>query len=139
MGRPEDAIAYYRQAARLQLGYPPLALRQGESWLELNRLKLAREALESAAKEPGLRASALYHLAQVDLLKRRYREAADKLEEVLELDPAADQAHYPLARALRASGEQDRAREHFSKHGQRFPAVDDQMISPQCFLRSLRD
>lgn len=129
MGQPEDALALYRRAGRLKPGYSPLSLRRGESWLELNRLELAQEALENAAEKPGLRASALYYLAQIDLLKRRYREAIIKLEEVLELDPGADRAHYPLARALRAIGEHDRARDHLSKRGQRYPAVDDPMIN----------
>lgn len=128
MGQHEEAIRLYKLAQGLQPDYSPLSLRLAESWLELSRLDEASSALKSVAKKPGLRALALYHLAQIDLLQRRYDQAIEKLEEVLRLDTKADQAHYPLARAWRAKGENARSREHMDKHGKRLPEVDDPMI-----------
>lgn len=129
MGQHEEAIRLYIKAQGLQPDYPPLALRLGESWLELSQLEKASSVLNSIAGNPGLRALALYHLAQIDLLQRRYDAAIEKLEEVLRLDPKADQAHYPLARAWRAKGDNTRSREHMASRGQHLPEVDDPLIN----------
>jgi tetratricopeptide (TPR) repeat protein len=71
---------------------------------------------------------ALYQLAQLDLLQRRYATAVERLEAVLQLDPRADQAHYPLALALRAQGEDARARQQLALQGKRLPEVIDPLI-----------
>lgn len=127
-GRHEEAIKLYTTAWKLKPDDPPLSLRLGESWLELGRLAEASNALQSVAEKPGLRALALYHLAQIDLLQRHYDQAIEKLEEVLQLDPQADQAYYPLARAWRAKGENERSREYMASSGRRLPGVEDPLI-----------
>ncbi|MCB1882004.1 MAG: tetratricopeptide repeat protein [Gammaproteobacteria bacterium] len=127
-GQHEEATLLLQQAERLNPDYRAVALRLGESWLELNRIEAAVAALQRAANDPGLRARALYHLAQIDLLQRRYDEAIDKLQEVLRIDPAADQAHYPLARAWRAKGDLERAQQHMARRGKQLPVAADPMI-----------
>lgn len=127
-GQYEEAILFYQRAERLKSDYPAVTLRLGESWLELNRIDKAVGALQTAAGDPGLRARALYHLAQIDLLQRRFDDAIEKLEEVLQIDPGADQAHYPLARAWRAKSDLERSRQHMGLRGKRLPVVDDPLI-----------
>lgn len=127
-GRHAEAIDYYLQARELQPDYLALNLRLGESLLELNRLDEAAKALRTAAETPGLKAMALYLLAQIDLLQRRNTQAKARLQEVLSLDPQANRAHYPLARALRALGENEEARRQLGLQGKRLPQVDDSLI-----------
>ena len=127
-GQHEEAVGLFQGAARLNPEYPALGLRLGESLLELSRIDAASELLRAAAEKPGLRARALYHLAQIDLFRRRYDEAIEKLEELLRLDPNADQAHYPLARALRAKNDIEGSAQHMAARGNRLPDVDDPMI-----------
>ena len=128
-GRHETALERYADARRLRPDYPPLRLREGESLLELGRLAEAGAALEAAAAAPGLAARALYHLAQIDLLQHRPEAAAERLRRVLELAPEADGVHYPLARALRAMGDDAGARRHMAARGRRLPAVDDPLAA----------
>ena len=128
LGMHERAIGFYRKARELQPDYAPLMLRMGESWLELSDLPAASSALTQAAEQPGLRAMALYDLAQIDLLQRHHDAAIEKLEEVLSLDPQANQAHYPLARAWRTKGEGAKSREYLASRGNRLPEVDDPLI-----------
>jgi tetratricopeptide (TPR) repeat protein len=54
--------------------------------------------------------------------------ATTSYRNAIELDPKADQAHYPLARAYRASGYDDLAREHLNLRGKVLPEMDDPMI-----------
>ena len=127
-GRPEEALRLYGIAKQLQPDYPPLPLRMGETQLELNRLDEASSSLNAVVDIPGLRAPALYQLAQIDLLQRDYDGAIAKLEEVLRLAPEAKRAHYPLAQALRAKGENQLARQHLASQGSGLPKAEDRMI-----------
>lgn len=127
-GRHEAALALFDKAARLNPDYPALLLRRAESLLELNRLDEAANALRAVVSIPGLRARALYQLAQIELLQRRYDPAIEKLEEVLQLDPAADQAHYPLARAWRAKRDIERSKQHMAAQGKQLPTIVDPFI-----------
>lgn len=127
-GQHEEAIRLFRKAALLNPDYPAVGLRLGESLLELSLLGEAADALLAAAKESGLRAKALYHLAQIDLLQHHYDQAIEKLEELLRLDPEADQAHYPLARAWRAKNDIEQSVKHMAARGNRLPVVNDPMI-----------
>lgn len=128
-GQHQKAVVLFQRAAGLNPEYPALELRLGESLLELSRIDAASDALQAAAEKPGLRARALYHLGQIDLLQRRYDQAIEKLEELLRLDPDADQAHYPLARAWRVKNDIERSTQHMAARGNRLPDVDDQMIA----------
>jgi tetratricopeptide (TPR) repeat protein len=127
-GRHAQAVELYLKARQLQPDYAPLALRLGQSRLELDRLEEASSDLQTAAQQPGLRAMALYLLAQIDLLQRRFTQAVERLQQVLRLDPEADRVHYPLARALRAQGHNDEARRQLALQGKRLPRVDDPLI-----------
>ncbi|MDZ7754248.1 MAG: tetratricopeptide repeat protein [Gammaproteobacteria bacterium] len=124
-GRHATALERLEKARALRPDYPPLSLRRGESLLELGRLDEAAAALERAGAVEGLRPRALLHLAQIDLLRRRPEVAIPRLREVLELAPEADAAHYPLARALRATGADAAARAHMARRGGHLPPAED--------------
>lgn len=127
-GRHREAIRLYQAARELRPHYPALPLRLAESLLELGRLDQAEQALQPLTERAGVRAQALYDLAQIDLLRHRYEQAATHLQEVLRLDPQADRTYYPLARALRTLGRNEQARTALAKRGKRKPQIDDPMI-----------
>lgn len=134
-GEPQQALGYLAEAARLNPTYPTLPLRRGEALLGLNRLDEARAAYAQVLDGSGLRAAALYGLAQIHLLERDWSNAATKLREVLALQPAADAAQYPLGQALVGLGQRDEAREHLARRGIIKPAYTDTLVSE---LRSLQ-
>ncbi|MCB1858492.1 MAG: tetratricopeptide repeat protein [Gammaproteobacteria bacterium] len=127
-GRTEQALKGLEMVAKLKPDYPPLRLRQGQAWFELNELSKSRRILNDAAKFTGTRASALYYLGQIDLLEKKYQHAAEILEEALRIAPQANRIHYPLAAAYRGMGDEPRAREQFSLYGTNDPQVDDPLI-----------
>jgi len=127
-GRLDAALQAFAQAEKLDPTYAPLKLREAEAYLELDRNAEAKPLLEAAAKHSGLRAAALFHLGQLDLLERNPKAAVSRFREALKLDPAASQVHYPLAQALRSLGQADKARAELDKYGTTKPGVADPMI-----------
>ncbi|MCB1789018.1 MAG: tetratricopeptide repeat protein [Gammaproteobacteria bacterium] len=134
-GNAQQALAALDDAARLDPEYPALALRRGEALLGLNRLDEARTAYRQVEAQAGLRAAALYGLGQIDLLQRDWQGAADKLGEVLALQPQADAVNYPYGKALVGLGRRDAAREYLVLRGEVKPDYDDPLIVE---LRSLQ-
>jgi tetratricopeptide (TPR) repeat protein len=104
-------------------------LRRGQALLELGHLDEARPLYERALETPGLAAAAHYGLGQIALLQQRYEDAVAEFNASLTLDPDASAVHYPLAQALRASGQDERAREQLAIRGRDLPAVDDRLLA----------
>jgi tetratricopeptide (TPR) repeat protein len=127
-GRVRQGIERLERAAALDPGYPPLQLRLGKAWFDLNELDKSRRVLERAAEKRGLRAAALYYLGQIELLQRNYPKAIEWFKEALTIDPQASQIHYPLARAYRAAGDAQRAREHLALRGKQMPHIEDPLV-----------
>ena len=134
-GEAQQALDLLAAAERIDPTYPTLPLRRGEALLGLNRLDEARAAYERVAGVAGLRAAALYGLAQIDLLARDWAGAAARLREVESLQPDADAVHYPLGRALVGLGRRDEARGHLARRGEIKPTYPDPLADE---LRSLQ-
>jgi tetratricopeptide (TPR) repeat protein len=117
LGRRDAAIA----ACRVALERDPLdyatrvllgeLLLDGESWDE------ASAALEAAIGAEAFRARARWGLARVALGRGDDAAAVPLMEAVLAEQPAASAVRYPLAQALRRSGELARAREQLAVAG----------------------
>lgn len=128
-GQTDSALAALQRARELKPDYAPLDLRLAQLWLDTNQLDKAQAALERASRQPGLRATALYYLGELDLLRRDYESAQQHLLEALELAPQASGIHYPLAQAYRHQGQQDLAREHLAAFKPGLPAADDPLVA----------
>ena len=128
-GQTEIALAALQQARELKPDYSPLDLRLAQLWLDTNELDKAHAALLRASRQPGLRASALYYLGELDLLRRDYESAQQHLLEALEFAPQASAIHYPLAQAYRHQGQQDLARQHLAAFKPGLPAADDPLVA----------
>ncbi len=136
-GDAEQALQRLQQAEALDGRYPTLGLRTGEALLGLNRLDAAERAYAVALERyPEQRAAALYGLAQIDLLQRRWQEAADRLSEVLQLQPAADAAHYGLGQALLRLDRREQAKQHLAQRGARKPGYPDELVAELASLQS---
>jgi tetratricopeptide (TPR) repeat protein len=105
-----------------------LALRLGKVRLDRGELAAARAAFARAAATPELRSPAQYYLGQVALLQRRFDDAVALLEDALEANPAATEAHYPLARAYQALGRDAEAKAHLQRFELRSPVIADPLL-----------
>lgn len=128
-GQAELALQYFERAREIDPDYAPLTLRRAQALLDLSRLDEARPLYEDALETPGLAAAAHYGLGQIALLQKRDEDAVTEFNASLALDPNASAVHYPLAQALRASGETERAREQLAKRGRDLPGVDDPLLA----------
>ena len=128
-GQTDIALAALQRARELKPDYAPLDLRLAQLWLDTNELDKAHAALDRASRQSGLRASALYYLGELDLLRRDYESAQQHLLEALELAPQASGIHYPLAQAYRHQGQQDLAREHLAAFKPGLPPADDPLVA----------
>ncbi len=135
-GRAEEARIHFYRARELDPDYPPLRLKLARAAFDLNRLDQAEPGFQSIAGEPGLQATAHYYLGQIALQRREYQQAVSWFLVALVLDPEADRVRYPLAQALRALGDEERAREQLSLHGTRLPSLDDPLMEELQALNS---
>lgn len=131
-GNLDAAVAYLEQARAIDPDYPTLYLRLGKVRLDRSEPALARAALEEvlarAPEEPRLVSPANYYLGQLALLERRYDDAVRHLQAALAANPEATEVHYPLAQALRATGDEAGARAHLAAFKLRSPEVADPLL-----------
>lgn len=127
-GANERALGYFEQAKALNPNYPPLYLRLGKVHFDLSDFAAAKTNLARVADAPGLAAAANVYLGQIANLERRYEDAIAHLTKVLELDPDATEAHWPLAQAYRALRQDDLAREHMALVEPRTPPAKDPLL-----------
>lgn len=135
-GRAEEALAHFERARELDPAYLPLRQKLARAAFDLNRLDQAEQEFLGLAEAPGLQAMAHYYLGQIALQRHEYQRAAGWFLGALVFDPDADRVRYPLARALRAVGEEERAREQLSLHGTRLPSVEDPLMEELQALNS---
>ena len=128
-GDADQALTYLERARALTPDYPPLYLRLGKVQLDRSALPAARAHLERAAQTPGLAAAANYYLGQIANLERRHQDAVAHLEASLTADPQATEAHWPLAQAYRALGQNDLARAHMAQVVPRTPRAEDPLLA----------
>ena len=88
--------------------------RRGMSLLESGDFDQATVPLSKAARLAPEKTSIREALGRAYFRTRRYREAAEEFEAVVELYPVNDYAHFCLGRALTKAGRPDRARRHLA-------------------------
>ena len=127
-GNLETALKRYKQAAELDPEYLPARHRLAQVHLDLNHTDEAFTLYTSLLNKPEYRAAAHYGLGQVSSIKQDYPGAIQHFSSALELQPEARQVHYPLALALRASGQKERAKQHLQQLGKREIAINDPLV-----------
>jgi len=114
-GRLEESADKFLSARRAQPDDYAAAVRLGDVYLGLNRLRDAREQFQSVLMT--FPAAARNGLGEVALREGRFEEAIGHFRAVLERAPQASAVHYPLAMAYRGLGRLDEARSHLQQRG----------------------
>jgi tetratricopeptide (TPR) repeat protein len=127
-GNNDRALEQLEAARALDPDYPTLYLRIGKVHLDRSELAEAKANFERIREVPGLAPAANFYLGQIANLERRYPDAVTHLTKTLELDPGATEAHWPLAQAYRALGENDEARAHMARVEPRTPPAKDPLL-----------
>jgi len=127
-GNNDRALEQLEAARALDPDYPTLYLRIGKVHLDRSELAEAKANFERIREVPGLAPAANFYLGQIANLERRYPDAVSYLTTTLELDPGATEAHWPLAQAYRALGENDEARAHMARVEPRTPPAKDPLL-----------
>jgi tetratricopeptide (TPR) repeat protein len=109
VGRTPDQVPGDEQDDSLYSLY-----QRGMSLLENRDFEQATVPLSKAARLAPEKSSIREALGRAYFHSRRYPEAAEEFEAVVELYPVNDYAHFCLGRALTLSGRRDRARRHLA-------------------------
>ena len=88
--------------------------RRGMELLESGDFEQATVPLRKAARHAPEKSSIREALGRAYFRSRRYQEAAEEFEAVVERYPVNDFAHFCLGRALTKTGRRDRARRHLA-------------------------
>jgi Flp pilus assembly protein TadD len=88
--------------------------RKGVELLEDGNFEQATVPLREVAKRAPEKTSVREALGRALFRSRRYREAAEEFEAVVETHPVNDFAHFCLGRALSETGDTARARHHLA-------------------------
>ncbi len=116
-GRFEMAAQYYERVIELRPDYLPARLRLALTLLADGRMEDAKRRFNEVLTGYPDDVTALAGLGQIAIEQGQYETAITNLERALELDPEADRLNYPLALALRATGETDKAKAALEKRG----------------------
>jgi tetratricopeptide (TPR) repeat protein len=88
--------------------------RRGMELLEHGDFAQATVPLSKAARQAPEKSSVREALGRAYFRSRKYAEAAEEFEAVVERYPVNDFAHFCLGRALSLTGRKDRARRHLA-------------------------
>ena len=125
-GRLEEAADRFREARRIRADDHAATIRLAEVSIGLNRLRDAREALQSVVDVfPAL---AQNGLGEVALRERRFEDAIRHFRAALERVPQASSIHYSLAMAYRGLGRVEEARSHLEQRGAAGIKVGDPIV-----------
>jgi protein O-mannosyl-transferase len=135
----DRAIVSLGEALRLDAGYLPTRLMLAKSLLEAGRADESRALYRQIVEERPDTAEAHYGLGRIAADRRETGAAIEALRRACELFPAFGAAHYALARAYRATGEEAKAREELALYERDklgWPAVPDPRLAAIVSLKT---
>jgi len=112
-GRWDEAAGAFTRALKVEPGHAGASLRLGYALLELGRHREALARFNAALAGPAASPAARVGRAVALLRLGRRAEGIRLLEEAIALNPEPVRGHWELARAYEASGELERAIEHY--------------------------
>lgn len=128
-GDYERALAYYRDARRLDEQYPNTLLRIGDTALRAELTDEAEAAYSQVLeRHPELSPAALAGLGLAAFKAERYADAIDRYRRAVALAPEANGLHLLLAQAYQAAGDEEQAAEHRALGGQRMAVASDTRV-----------
>ena len=114
-GRWEEAAQVGEKAVQIEPGNADAHTRLGMALSALGRRAEALEHFRTALRSDPDNDNARYNLALSLIEQGRFAEAVPLLEELCRRKPADGVAHYQLGLALRATGDTEGARRHFTE------------------------
>jgi tetratricopeptide (TPR) repeat protein len=135
----DRAIVSLGEALRLEAGYLPARLMLAKSLLEAGRADESRALYRQIVGERPDTAEAHYGLGRIAADRGETGAAIEALRRACELFPGFGAAHYALARAYRATGEEMKAREElalYEKDKLGWPTVPDPRLAAIVSLKT---
>ncbi len=128
-GKHAEAIRGFRKSLLLEPNYMTAALRLARSELSDGRESAAKKSFEALLIRQPEHVAALAGLARIAIRQRDYQRAIGLLGKALRLNPRANQLHYPLAQALRQTGQLEASKRQLALAGQSQPPVADPVLA----------
>ena len=135
-GNMQEALSGYKKAITLDPAYSAAKYRLALVYLDMNQADDAYTLFNSLLDTPEFMAAANSGLGQVFLTKQQHPQAIEHFSRALELQPSASKIHYPLAMALRASGQSQEAKEHLKQFGKQDIIFKDPLVEALQALRN---
>jgi tetratricopeptide (TPR) repeat protein len=139
LARHAEAVTRLEQALAISSAYLPARVRLAEARLEIGDLERSRREFELLVREPGAEPAAHMGLGRIAAMERRHADAIKEFEQAVALFPELGAAYYALARSQRVLGqtaEAGKSLEQHARHGAKWPAIDDPVLTA---VTSLRD
>lgn len=124
-GRFDEAVAGLERVVAAAPDHLPARLALVEAEMGRGRLAEAQAHLAEGLRPQEPSAAARFLAGQVASARGDFAGAARHYEAALALEPWASGVRYPLGLAYRRLGEDERAREHFARRGERRVSLPD--------------
>ena len=111
-GKITESAAAFERAVKADGTFVPALVWLGNAYLDQSRPEAAQPVFGKALSLAPNTVSALFGQGRAAMARRDYMAAVTSFEKTLALDPSASVAHYPLALAYRALGDEQRAQAH---------------------------
>jgi tetratricopeptide (TPR) repeat protein len=138
LARHDEAAALLRRAVALNGDYLPARLKLAEAVFESGDLLESRKLFDALLKEPAAQPAAHVGLGRIAAQEGKPQAAVEHFERAVAAFPELGAAYYGLARAYRALGRSEeaaRALEQHTRHGARWPRLDDPVFESVTALR----
>ena len=139
LARSDRAVSSLREALRHLPDYLPARLILARSLLEAGEAGESRALYEGIVTEHPQTAEAHYGLGRIAAAAGEPAAAAGHLRRACELFPGFGAAHYAIARAYRALGDGEKAREHLDLYRRDklgWPSVPDPLLAEVLELKT---
>ena len=139
LGRHNEALDAFRQAARIEPSYAPARLQLADVLLATGAVEDSRALYDALTREQPSLVQAVYGLGRALSELRQHTAAVEQLARAIELAPEYGSAHYALGLAYRDLGDEPAARRHVAESERaagRQPPVDDPLMRDVHALRT---
>ena len=139
LGKPAEAVASLRLAAKLKPGYLPARLALAEALRKLGKLTESRELYRGIVEDHAESASAWAGLGRISWEAGEVSETVENYRKAIDRFPRYGAAHYALGMAYRSLGNPEKTQEHlsqFQRHSGQQPPVEDPLLDAVQALES---
>ena len=139
LGKPAEAVASLRRAAKLKPDYLPARLALAEALWKLGKSKVSREVYLQIVKAHPESAPAWAGLGRISWEGGTTSEAVENYQKAVDRFPGYGAAHYALGMVYRRLGDPEKMQEHlsqFQRHSVQEPPLEDPLLDAVRALES---